>query len=395
MRCLWLTLADPDPPLNGQSVYSGGLIRACARSGAEVEVLGLCRPGGQPRPDEREGSIRWRIPAGEELPRWSSLVTHFPHMANRCRTPMMRATLDSLLDDNEWDAVVFDSITAGWALPVVRKRYAGSGRKPKFVYISHNHEASLRRNLAENRSGVLMRHAQRLDALKVSRLERCLIRSSDFVTAITEEDRDLYLEEWPEKSIDVLSPGYSGRLLDQRQITGDIPRRAVIVGSFDWIAKRMNLEEFLQVADPIFASHGIELQVIGTGEQSYFQQLQPRLSATCFTGTVERVEDYIDDARIALLPERIGGGFKLKVLEYVFNRIPVLALRGCVAGTPLQDDSSVLLFPDQAALAQGVSQMIDNFGLLNRLQNAAFAACRNAFDWESRGRKLMSALGSL
>jgi glycosyltransferase involved in cell wall biosynthesis len=240
-----------------------------------------------------------------------------------------------------------------------------------------------------------MRQAQRLDALKVNRLERALIRSSDFVTAITEEDRDLYTSEWPDKSVDVLSPGYSGRSLRERNITGDIPRRAVLVGSFDWIAKRINLEEFLRVADPIFAEKGIELQVVGAGDKSYLEQLQSHLRATRFTGTVDRVEDYIDGARIAVLPERIGGGFKLKLLEYVFNRIPVLALRGSVAGTPLTNDSSVLLFPDQAALARGVSQLIDNLALLNRLQNAAYAACRNAFDWESRGRKLITALGAL
>jgi glycosyltransferase involved in cell wall biosynthesis len=240
-----------------------------------------------------------------------------------------------------------------------------------------------------------MRQAQRLDALKVTRLESALIRYSDFVTAITEEDRDLYATEWPEKGIEVLSPGYSGRSLQERNITGDIPRRAVIVGSFDWIAKRMNLEEFLRVADPIFSEKGIELQVVGAGDESYFAQLQNGLCATRFTGTVDHVEHYIDGARVALLPERIGGGFKLKLLEYVFNRIPVLALKGSVAGTPLLEDSSVLLFSDQAALARGVSQLIDNLGLLNRLQNAAYAACRNAFDWESRGRRLMATLGSL
>jgi len=395
MRCLWLTLADPDPPLNGQSVYSGGLIRSCARSGAEIDVLGLCQPGGQPRLDERDGPIRWHIPAGNELPRWSSLVTSFPHMANRCRTSRMRAMLAALLERSGWDAIVFDSLSAGWALPAIRKHYATSGRVPKIVYISHNHEASLRRSLAANRPSPFMRQAQRLDALKVMRLERALVMNSDFVTAITEEDRDRYASEWPHKHIDVISPGYSGRSLQARNITGDTPRRAVIVGSFDWIAKRMNLEEFLRVADPIFAEKGIELQVVGAGSKTYFDQLQGGLAATQFTGTVDHVENYMDSARIAILPERIGGGFKLKLLEYVFNRIPVLALKGSIAGAPLLDDSSILLFPDQTELARGVSRLIDNLGLLNRLQNAAYAACRFAFDWESRGRRLVAALGSL
>ena len=44
MRCLWLTLADPDPAHNGQYIYSAGLINAVAAAGVELVVLGLKRP---------------------------------------------------------------------------------------------------------------------------------------------------------------------------------------------------------------------------------------------------------------------------------------------------------------------------------------------------------------
>src|SRR5512135_2996661 len=43
VRCLWLTLADPEPQHNGQYVYSGGLIDSVAAAGVEIEVLGLQR----------------------------------------------------------------------------------------------------------------------------------------------------------------------------------------------------------------------------------------------------------------------------------------------------------------------------------------------------------------
>jgi len=316
-------------------------------------------------------------------------------MAHRCRTRTMRTGLNAALEECDWDAIVLDSISAGWALSDIRRRYRSTGAYPRIVYISHNHESSLRSNLAENRTNYVMRQAHRIDAWKTRHLEASVIKASHLITAITREDGELYRADWPEKRIEVLSPGYSGRSIPERNITSDVPRRAVLVGSFDWVAKRINLEEFLRVADPIFCSQGIELQVVGTGDPAYFDQLQSKLSATTFTGTVDHVEEFIDDARIAVLPERIGGGFKLKLLEYVFNRIPVLGLRGSVAGTPLRDDSSVLLFSNQAELARGVTRMIDNFGRLNQLQNAAYAACRNAFDWSSRGKTLVTALESL
>src|SRR5579863_3167387 len=395
MRCLWLTLADPDPPLDGLFVYSGGLIRALAGAGAETVVLGLRRPESVKVDNAREQGVVWRLAPHEPLSHWASVASCLPHLANRCRTSAMRELLRTLLGEEHWDAIVFDSISAGWALSAVLERYPRGARRPLLVYISHNHEESLRASLVPNRQGVLKRQAQRLDATKVTRLERALVRAVDLVTAITPEDRELYRRRWPEKRIEVLMPGYSGRMVTERRITSALPRRAVLVGSFDWIAKRLNLEEFVRVADPIFAAQGIELQVIGSGGKTFLAELGRTLSATRFIGTVERVEPYVKDARLAIVPERHGGGFKLKVLDYIFNRIPIFALNGSVAGVPLRHDESILLFPDQRSLALGILQAIDDVARLDDLQNAAFHACQGAFDWRSRGDQLMSAMASI
>ncbi|HJQ56195.1 MAG TPA: glycosyltransferase family 4 protein, partial [Vineibacter sp.] len=202
----------------------------------------------------------------------------------------------------------------------------------------------------------------------------------------------LYRQRRPDKPMDVLTPGYRGRRVAARRITADLPRRAVIVGSFDWIAKRMNLEEFLRVADPMFAARGAELFVIGSADESFLAGLRRRVAATTLTGTVDDVTGYMDNARIAIVPERNGGGFKLKVLEYVFNRLPIFGLSGSVAGVPLRHDDGIMLLPDHAALAQGVLDAMDDVDLLNRIQQRAFAACSGGFDWASRGRQLRAAI---
>lgn len=395
MRCLWLTLADPDPPLDGLFVYSGGLIRAVASAGAEVVALGLRRPESLKQDKERERGVVWRLAAHEPLSHWASLGSSLPHMANRCRTAGMMDLLRSLLDEGAWDAIIFDSLSAGWALRTVVDHYPCAACRPPFVYVSHNHEESLRASLVPNQHGLLRRQAQRLDAAKVTRLERELIGFADLVTAITPEDGDIYRSQWPTKRVDVLTPGYSGQAIAERRITADLPRRAVIVGSFDWTAKRLNLEEFVRVADPIFAARYIELRVIGSGEKAYFDELSRTLSATHFTGTVDRVEPYVEDARLAIVPERNGGGFKLKVLDYIFNRIPILALRGSVAGVPLRHEQGILLFPDQETLALGISHVIDDVAQLDQMQNVAFDACQHVFEWRSRGVQLLSAMACL
>jgi polysaccharide biosynthesis protein PslH len=277
----------------------------------------------------------------------------------------------------------------------VQQRFNGARAKPKLVYISHNHEESLRARVAENQSNGVRRLAVQMDALKVTCLERSLVDAVDLITAITPEDGDLYRARRSDKHIDVLTPGYCGRRLDRRSITEGLPRRAVVVGSFDWIAKRMNLEEFVNVADPIFATAGAELQVVGSAEESFLDRLRRSAAATEFTGPVQSVSPYLDQARVAVVPERSGGGFKLKVLEYVFNRMPILALNGSVSGVPLNDRDGILLYRSHEELAKGILAVMDDVALRNRMQERAYSLCRDEFSWSRRGQHLLSSIAAL
>jgi glycosyltransferase involved in cell wall biosynthesis len=387
-------MADPEPRYNGQYVYSGGLIDSVAAAGGEVEVLGLRRPESPRSNGARSRHVVWWLPSDSPHSRWGSLASTLPNIAYRCRTSGMRRMLDKLLRRDAWDGIVFDGLSAGWALPAVLDHYAGRRDRPRLIYVSHNHEGSLRSQIAESQPLFLKRQAVRLDALKVSRLERELVDAVDLVTAITQEDLTLYRRQSRDKAMDVLTPGYCGRRVGERRISAALPRRAVIVGSFDWIAKRMNLAEFVGVADPLFADSDVELQAVGSGDEAFLEQLRRQTLATRLTGTVPDIEPYLDQARIAIVPERSGGGFKLKVLEYVFNRVPVFALAGSFAGVPLRHNDSAMLFSDHAALAHGVLEAIDDVDRLNRLQERAFATCADRFDWSSRGRQIVAAIAN-
>jgi glycosyltransferase involved in cell wall biosynthesis len=395
VRCLWLTLADPDPPHNGQYVYSGGLIRGIADAGAEVTVLGLQRPDGHRVDGQREGNVVWRLVEHKPLARWTSVKSRLPNIANRCRTPEMVRLLDGLLNEGEWNAIILDGISAGWALKQVMRWRRRTAAKTKMIYISHNHEESLRRRVANEQTRPVRRVVMRIDALKVMDLERAMVNASDLITAITGEDAALYQERRSGERIEVLTPGFIGKGTADRVLGPTTPRRAILVGSFDWIAKRMNLEEFVSIADPILAAYGIELHVIGSAEKRFLDAMRRRVVMTHFVGPVESVDEHMRTARIAIVPERSGGGFKLKVLDYVFARLPIFALEGSVAGMPLTNKESILLYPNQEALALGIVQSIDNLDRLNQIQDSAYRACADQFDWSSRGAALATAVAQL
>jgi glycosyltransferase involved in cell wall biosynthesis len=138
----------------------------------------------------------------------------------------------------------------------------------------------------------------------------------------------------------------------------------------------------------MLARAGVELQLVGAVAADYLAGLRARYPSVSFVGPVEDVRPYMAAARIALVPDLLGG-FKLKGLDYVFNRIPILAMRIALPGMPLEDGRSIGLFDSHAALAEGMVGLIDDFATLNRRQAMAFDACAARFDWHRIGEHLL------
>jgi polysaccharide biosynthesis protein PslH len=246
----------------------------------------------------------------------------------------------------------------------------------------------VRRGVAHNFRGNFVRKiGLHIDAAKADRLEKKLVRQADLVSAITDED--LHRLGDLDKTV-LLTPGYAGQHLAFREIDDTTPRRALILGSAVWLAKQMNLTEFISAADRLFHERQVELWVVGKVPDHV--QGDGRFRAVRFLGFVEDLEPVFRGVRIGIVPERTGGGFKLKTLDYLFHRVPIAAITGGIAGLPLTPGLHYLSFPSMHELAHGVAGVIDDLSRLNSLQQAAYEKCNAAFDWSDRGQTLYNAI---
>jgi len=391
MRCLWLTLAEPDPPTNGQFLYSGALIRSLALCGARIDVVGFQRCGGTRVHGLQEGSVRWWLAEDSAFSGRKSLTSPLPYVACRMQRPTMRKMVDRLLAESspdDWDAVIFDSLGPAWALQRLLDYFEGARHRPLFVYLAQNHEASLAPQVASIHPSAMKRYSYALDALKVGWLERRLGDHCDLITANAPEDAALFRKQWPNTPVDLLLPAYTGTRVEQREIGPGTPRRVAIVGSLDWLPKRVNQGLPRAKPAPLFAAAGIELMVVGSADPAVLADLRARTKAASFTGQVEEIGGYLRTARLGIAAERVGGGFKLKTLDYIFHRVPMIVLEGTAPGLDLRDGESVVVCRTQQEIAEAVIRLIDDFPVLNRLQDAAFTACREEFDLAGPGRKL-------
>lgn len=393
MRVLWVTREAPYPPrYGGDYLYSSHLLEALAGAGVEVRVL--CYPGGGAPPGDqcREPAVAWELlPAPPERPAWRSLPTPMPNIAARFVSQGMQRRVTDEVEQGGWDAVCVDHIGMAWLLPaILRARVAA--RRPLLAYIAHNHEKSVRGQLGREAQGSAARRtALRLDAFKAGRLEDRLVRAADLLVSNTEVDDALFRRDHPGVASVVVKPAYDGPVLEAVH-PATKPRRALIVGSFGWLAKQLNLEAFLAEAAPRLEVAGVELEVAGAMPPDFDRAVRARFPGVRFTGVFDDLVPHLREARIGVVPEEIGGGFKHKALQYVFCRVPVLALAGSVAGMPLVPGQGILEYPDIPALVDGIIATIDDPDRLAAIDAAAFAACRGGFDWADRGSTLRDAI---
>jgi hypothetical protein len=103
-----------------------------------------------------------------------------------------------------------------------------------------------------------------------------------------------------------------------------------------------------------------------------------RLRAIHFASFVADLSVSFAAARMGLVIEATGGGFKNKILDYVFGRLPVAALAPALNG--IDDAIRAYFFVERhlKALVASVCDLIDDTDRLNGMQEAAYQAAQDA-----------------
>ena len=391
-RCLWIGRHIPYPADAGDKIYSAKLAESLAAAGANVRFMGFGTT--EPLPPEA-ANVEWvSVPNG----RGSEIAALFRRLPNAAAIDATQAYREMLEDQlrERWDAIILDGYGTGWALDRCLAYCYSAKPQPVLVHVSHNHETALWHSMAtQAQASFPKKLALRHNAVKVRALERRIVRNVSLLSTITDEDRTALLSSVSPESAPfavTLTPGYAGSAVFQREIGPDTPRRVAIVGSFRWIVKQENLRRFVEVADPVFAKHGIALDVIGDVPERLRSELKPHTSATQFHGFVADPAAALSQARIAIVPEMVGGGFKLKFLDYIFARVPVATLSAAAAGLPESLRTWMLSRNDLNALVDAIVANIDRFDELNERQQQAFELAQSLYRWIDRGVQLRDAI---
>lgn len=211
----------------------------------------------------------------------------------------------------------------------------------------------------------LRRARQALTCWKFARFMRFLTGRFDRTTVVSDVEHDhLAAMGCNTARIEVVPNGVDGTLLERPVPTERSATGLIYTGSIGYAPNLDAVEFFVTSMLPMIRrSHpDVSLQVTGDTQGASLEVLTAS-GAVTFTGHVPDVTPLLSNALVCVVPLRIGGGTRLKVLEALAAGTPVVSTSKGIEGLELTPERDVLVGDTPADFARQVSRLLSDASL--------------------------------
>ena len=385
MRTLFVAPQLPVPLDTGGKIRTWHLLRGVAESskctllsfGGEEEARKAELPPGiedlvlLPRPPKGPISDVGRLGLGVPL--------RMPIVVMRYTTPQMALAVARL--SRKVDLVHFDHVHLA--------QYADLVQGAAMVFDAHNAEYLIAERLATQQKNFVMRMLVEREARRTRWFEGNRVRKVDLVTACSEDDARLLLDaaggrgrvECLPNGVDLDFFGEDGEVADEGHV--------VLTGSMDW---EPNVDAAVWLCREILPElrrriPDCKVYLVGRKPWPQVQELAS-IPGVVVTGTVPDVRPYVRKARCLVVPMRVGGGTRLKILEAFAGRVPVVSTRVGYEGIAATPDKELLVAETPAEFADQIARLDRDPSLAPALADAGRALAEDRYGWGALRRRL-------
>ena len=406
MRILFLTPQLPYPPHQGTTIRNYNIISNLALR-HDIHLLSFVRSQ-----DEIDAATPLHqfcrsiegIPTPRRSPLkrfWALFLSPLPDMALRLPSAEFQARLAATLRRAPFDVVQIEGIEMAypwmewrlgigdWILDYGTGHPIPNTQYPISIFDDHNAEYVLQRRAFETDVRQPRRWVAALYSLiqwkKLNRYEAMICRLADQVVAVSEADRAALQRLVPGLDVTVVPNAVDVAYYTSNDIQPSPlpPRSLIFTGKMDF---RPNVDAVLWFCHevlPLVRRQIPDARFYIVGQSPHRRVL--RLAddpAVTVTGYVDDVRSYIAGACVYVVPLRIGGGTRLKVLEAMAMGKPIVSTSlGCEGFEGLAPGRELSLADSPQEFAQRVIELLGDASRRQRLGQTARRFVEEQYDW--------------
>jgi sugar transferase (PEP-CTERM/EpsH1 system associated) len=308
-------------------------------------------------------------------------------------TESMKRALSRVLSENYFDIIQIESIHLMAYLAIIR----AAAQKPIVVCDWHNLESELMRRYSEQEPRGLRRAYAGRTARLMSEFEQRAVREFDAHVVVSQRDEQRLRDLNPGARIFLIENGVDTAFYsDLGARVESQARRIVFVGSMDYHANIDGVVGFAREVWPRLRERRPELvfTVVGKDPAPEVRELA-KIAGIEVTGTVDDVRPFYREAIAAVVPLKVGGGSRLKILEAMAAGVPVVATTLGAEGLGVRHDENILIADSNEELAEAIISLVESGSQRRDLIEAGRALVSRHYDWSSLGASLFRAYEEL
>ena len=259
------------------------------------------------------------------------------------------------------------------------------------VLDEHNVEFDLLDRMASREGGFFRRFYNRIEAVKFRREELNAVRNAALTLVTSERDGELLASHIPGLKIAVITNGvdcdHFVRPDNKRQ-----PESAVFVGATHYFPNEEGVLFFLREIHEKIRKVWPAFKFIVVGGNPPPSLTRYRSDDVEITGYVDDVRPYMWAASLFVVPLRMGGGTRFKIVEAMAAGVPVVSTRLGAEGIPVTSGLELLLADEPEEFAEAVGKVFSDPVLSESLIREGLSFVRSHFDWSVIGEQLNTAL---
>jgi len=386
---LCLSQMPPSPPQFGAQARMHGLYTALART-HDLTAIALA----DPEFDLHEAEEAMRNYSGEVMvlsnPRGrsgktkrmlqlQSLLSRRSFERLRVDLPELQTQLDRLLRSRRFDVV---QVEFPYLAHLHLRQSPPGTRRPVVVVDAHEIAHEMVRQFARSGSGLGRTLYAGLDWRKLRAEELEAFRSADAVVVCSEVDRQRVLQNLPAVR-SVVVPN-AADLEHYRPRPGDPSPDGRTVLFFGLLSTLPNIDGVRWLTREIWpqvlrARPDARLKILGKDAPPEVEALAgPTVEVT---GFVSDLRPHLASAAAVVVPLRLGGGTRLKIVEAMAMARPIVSTTLGAEGIEARSDQHLLLADTPVAFAADVVKLLNDPRDGARLGNAGRALAEERYSW--------------
>jgi glycosyltransferase involved in cell wall biosynthesis len=158
--------------------------------------------------------------------------------------------------------------------------------------------------------------------------------------------------------------------------------RLAFIGAMDWFPNQDAVRWMVDDILPLVRKRTprVTLTLAGRNPPRWMKRLSA--DGIRVTGTVEDVSPYLREAAVCVVPLRIGGGTRLKILEALAAGKPVVSTAVGAEGLDLRPGEEIVIADSARDFAEQVAGLLEDKPLRERLAAAGRRAAKR-YAWDS------------